>query len=156
MIRGRKTVAVALRIATCVVLAGLLLRGADVCSSTRTEPEGRAVVINTELASGAKLPGLDDRRADTHSIARQYRTAGLLVAIDPTERCLAVTASAHISDDELVTGDVSNCVLAAGIMAGITSGQMAAREKGYLQAEVLTEVQLAAAQRIAQRHGMVS
>ena len=133
-------------------LSGLLIASA---MAAFAESPGVAVVINADLALDAELPGIEELRADPAGVAETFRDAGLRVAVDPTGRCLAVTAPSRLSDEELLTGKLPHAALVTGILERTTSEQLAAREMGYLWAEVLSEVQRAAALRIARRAGMV-
>jgi hypothetical protein len=119
------------------------------------EPRGVAVVINSELAPDAKLPSLAALRADASAAAQAFRQAGLRVAVDPAGACLAVTKPMHIADDELLTKELPSPLLAAGIMERVTRDQLAAHKKGYVRAELLSEVAQAAAQRLARQLGML-
>jgi hypothetical protein len=113
-------------------------------------------VIDASRAPDAKLPNLDALRADPGGVARAFRAAGLRVTVDPTGRCLAVTAPRHLSDDELLSReDLADPVLVAGIWDRVTREQLASREKGYLRATKLSRAQRAAAERIARRQRMI-
>jgi len=151
VIDRRKVRAVAAGVISAA-LSGLLMASA---MAALAESPGVAVVINADLALDVELPGIEELRADPGGVVEAFRDAGLRVAVDPTGRCLAVTAPSRLSDEELLTGELARVALVAGILERTTSEQLAAREMGYLGAEVLSEVQWAAALRLAQRAGMV-
>lgn len=138
-----------------VALAICVLAGASAGPGAWAAPAEAAVVVDLERVPDAQLPGLDDLQEDVGRIVERFRAAGLRVVTDPTGRCLAVTRRTQISDDDLLAGDAANSVLAAGILERTTSAQLAARQKGYVRAEALSEVQLAAARRIGKRIDIV-
>lgn len=143
-------------VATGAVLCGPLIGGAgETVASPRAETRGVAVVINADLALDVELPGIGELRADPGGVAQAFSDAGLRVTVDPTGRCLAVTAPSHITDEDLLTADLFRAAFLAGTLERTTSEQFAARQKGYLPTEALSEVQRAAVLRIAQRYGMV-
>jgi hypothetical protein len=118
--------------------------------------EGAAVVIAADLAPDGRLPTIDALRKDSAGVARAFEEKGLRVVFDPTGKCLAVTAAPHVSDKDLLTVDLPDAVLAAGIAERVTREQLAARKKGYFPAEALSKEQMAAARRFARRFGMVN
>ena len=157
MTRSNKHLPITLAAAMAAVSFGLLPlgEGGGLCTSAWADSQGVAVVINADLALDAELPGIEELRADPDSVAQAFRDAGLRVTVDPTGRCLAVTSPSHITDEDLLTGDLFRAAFFAGILERTTSEQFTARQKGYLPAEALSDVQRAALLRIAQRYGMV-
>ena len=149
MIRDWNVRGIALALALCAAI-GILLD-----MQAWAGPAGVAVVIDVERAPDAKLPALDELRKNSGKIIDEFRTAGLHVASDPSGQYIAVTGPTHVSDEALLNANLSGHVIAAGIVERVTPEQLAAREKGYLRAEALSEVQLAAARRVARRHGLI-
>lgn len=119
------------------------------------DPAGVAVVIDSDRAPAAKLPSVGEVEAHPARVAQGFRGAGLRVQVDPTGRCLAVTAPVHVTDMAILGGNLSDAALVAGILERLTPQQLAARKKGYLPADVLPAVPLAAARAVATRRGLL-
>jgi len=155
MLQVGKVVCIAKAMAVYTLISCVLLEK-QVSSSASAGSVGTAVVINMQRAPKISLPSVSNLNTNLGSIAQAYRAAGLKVATDPTGRCLAVTDTAHITDSELLTGNLQDGALAAGIVQRVTKKQVTHRNKGFLRLEELSDVQRAAALRIAQRHGLAN
>ena len=157
MTRSNKHLPITLAAAMAAVSFGLLPlgEGGGLCASAAADSQGVAVVINADLALDVELPRIEELRADPGGVAQAFRDAGLRVTVDPTGRCLAVTPPSHITDEDLLTADLFRAAFLVGIFERTTSEQLAARKMGYLRIEALSEVQRAAALRLARRCSMV-
>ena len=139
-----------------IILLASIAAGARDAGSAAPAAQGVAVVIAADLAPDARLPTIDALRKDAVAVGRAFEEKGLRVAFDPTGKCLAVTAAPHVSDKDLLTADVPDAVLVAGIAERVTREQLAARNKGYFPADALSKEQMAAARRFARRFGMLN
>lgn len=79
----------------------------------------------------------------------------VVAAMVPVTETAESSEPMSVSDSDIALGDTTDALLATGLVERITPTQFAAREKGYLSAEYLSGVQLTAARRIGQRHGLL-
>ncbi len=156
MLQRMKLITVIVVLLGATVVVGMLAaRSGGVASRTHAEPSGTAVVINIDAVPEAKRPNLEELAADPRAAAQELRAAGFVVGLDKTERCLAVTTAAEISDDDVLTRDLADPLLAIAILERLTPEQLAAREYGYLPVTALSAVQQVAAKKLGQRHGFM-
>lgn len=156
MRQPRYALAVAPTLVTATVLIGLLGIGLlETAAFADTEAHGVAAVINAPTTDEMSPPTAEQLRSDPSAVARSLSEAGLLVRVSPDGRCIAASAPATVSDDDLVSADLPPPVLVTRIVDGITSEQMAARFQGYLAGEKLSDQQRLAALRIGKRRSLV-
>lgn len=151
----RRLIGLAEGMAALALVAGVT--GGTSVAGDRKTPRypGAAVVVNVALAPQARLPTTDALTADPGGVARGYAETGFEVARDPCGRCLAVTAGAEITGEQIEAGELPDTILAAAILREATSKQLDARKLGYVPWLALSQAQVAAARRLLQRRGLM-
>ncbi len=155
MTKRRGASSVKSRLLAAAMFLGVVVAGAASAAFAATGPHGVVLVVNPSANVHTSMPTVEQLDSAPDAVARGLSEAGFLVRTSPDGRCIAASAPATVSDDDLGSADLPPPVLVTRIVDGITSEQMAARFQGYLAGERLSEPQRLAALRIGKRRSLV-